>query len=381
MMDGDLLANLFPSGLALALIGGGFAVLRYLPELLMNSARRMFMTTVTTRDHELSRWLSAWILRTDYGDACKWIDAEVMHETNELQAIKLPGLGVHTFVHDGRRYWLTRQLEEQGAAGLRLVISISTIGTSREAIDQLIDMALELANSYRRGRNAIYVSRTWGGWEMVRLFDLRPKDTIFLDGTVVEDVLADARWFWNSPDWYAERGLPHRRGYILYGPPGNGKSTLAQVLATEAKMPIYLLSMTAEKFDDEVLISVLGNLPSRCILLIEDLEKIDFDRIEVSLSGLLNAIDGPLASNGRLLIVTANDMDAINPIILRPGRIDRQIRIAEPSMATLKACADRFGINSTDTNSLIAKAVADKWSMAQFQQELLVSVEAKGLME
>ena len=58
----------------------------------------------------------------------------------------------------------------------------------------------------------------------------RDENTVVLEGNSKEQILADATEFLNSKAWYAERGIPHRRGYLLYGPPGTGKTTFSQVI-------------------------------------------------------------------------------------------------------------------------------------------------------
>jgi hypothetical protein len=109
------------------------------------------------------------------------------------------------------------------------------------------------------------------------------------------------------------------------------------------------------------------------LLVIEDFEKIDLDQTDVTVSGLLNAIDGPLASEGRVLVITANEPDAINKYFLRPGRVDRRWLIDSPDMGVIQECMDRFGVNGTDgaRMTLAAATSPAPWSMARVQQELL----------
>lgn len=59
----------------------------------------------------------------------------------------------------------------------------------------------------------------------------RPIDTVVLDSGVSEKIIADVREFINTPSWYSERGIPYRRGYLLYGPPGCGKTSYITALA------------------------------------------------------------------------------------------------------------------------------------------------------
>ncbi len=53
----------------------------------------------------------------------------------------------------------------------------------------------------------------------------RPLNSVVLDRGISENLLNDVREFIDSAQWYTERGVPYRRGYLLHGPPGSGKSS------------------------------------------------------------------------------------------------------------------------------------------------------------
>ena len=129
------------------------------------------------------------------------------------------------------------------------------------------------------------------------------------------------------------RGLPYRRGYLLHGIPGSGKSSLVLAVATELSLPVYLLNLSP-KLSDEALVQLLEEIKERCVLvlLIEDIDrantvthadqppaqKNDHRDVmnspvcpELTLAGLLNAIDGPTASTGRLFFMTTNHRQAL----------------------------------------------------------------------
>lgn len=372
-MPTDWFELIFPGGMALAIIGGAFAILRYVPGLVIEALRRLFMTTITTRDNSLVQWLMIWIGQTEYGQNARWLDGVLLHESEELEAKVTPGIGAHTFIYKGRRYWLNLHLEEAGVAGLRVVLSLSTIGRNRDSLNEVLAATLALANAERVGRNAVYVNDKWGTWNNVRLFRQRPPSSVFLDPGLADKIIADAGRFWAKPGWYVHRGLPHRRGYLLYGPPGNGKSTIVQMIATAHGAAIHALTLTDEEITDHTLAMAVGRLPQRSILLIEDVEKLDMSRTGVTLSGLLNAIDGPLASDGRLLIATANEINDLSAPFMREGRLDRKWYIGTPSQEAFEACADAFGLNG---QAPIAEALDKGWSMARFQQELLQATES-----
>jgi chaperone BCS1 len=66
-------------------------------------------------------------------------------------------------------------------------------------------------------------------------------------------------------------------------------------------------------------------MSDNAILAIEDIDlMINNEECKFTMSGLLNAIDGIASSNGRILIMTTNDMDSLPPALIRPGRCDKQ---------------------------------------------------------
>ncbi|WWC93229.1 hypothetical protein V866_000062 [Kwoniella sp. B9012] len=199
-----------------------------------------------------------------------------------------------------------------------------------------------------------------GSWYKKSTRTMRPWDSIILPDGIKEWLLADATEFLAERDFYEGRGVPHRRGYLLYGEPGSGKSTLISALAAQLRLDIYIVNIGGRYLDDDTLSSLMQDCPSRCILLMEDIDcafkkrklpgskkrttaQIDEtnpnteDKVEdnddpemfppnsgttITLSGLLNALDGVASSEGRLLFCTTNWKDKIDPALCRPGRCD-----------------------------------------------------------
>ncbi|QRW16724.1 mitochondrial chaperone BCS1 [Rhizoctonia solani] len=174
----------------------------------------------------------------------------------------------------------------------------------------------------------IFLADQGGGWRWNGARHKRPMSSIVLEPGVKDMLLTDAKDFLRSEDWYAERGIPFRRGYLLHGVPGSGKTSLIHALAGELGLDIYVVSLNMKGMSDNTLANLMGRIPQRCILL-EDLDaaftrgtsrdtkstgaptaktaaetKAD-DPNTLSLSGLLNCLDGRL-----------------DPALSRPGRMD-----------------------------------------------------------
>ncbi len=200
----------------------------------------------------------------------------------------------------------------------------------------------------------------------------RPSGSVYLESGLMNTILRDAQSFFNTRGWYTQRGIPYRRGYLLHGPSGNGKTTIVRALANELNLPIYALVLSGEDLSDASLANAFGRVPDPSIVVLEDFEKLDLEKTQVTMAGLLNAIDGPLASEGRILVVTANDIDTLHPSLLRPGRVDERWEIANPDEDTITSYIDQL-FPQHSGNGMVKEACDDGWSMADLQHRLVVT--------
>lgn len=131
---------------------------------------------------------------------------------------------------------------------------------------------------------------------------------------------------------YKEFGRPYRKGYMLLGTAGTGKSSLPEIIAQKYHMKTYVVQLNNGNMTDESLIRLCLSVDTKSIIIFDELDKqygsvIDNDRIQFSNAGLLGAIDGiPKLPHGTLIFMTANSLNVFNDTfksqLMRPGRID-----------------------------------------------------------
>ena len=105
-------------------------------------------------------------------------------------------------------------------------------------------------------------------------------DTMFLPGSLVDDVLTDCQSFLADRLRYEELGIPYRRGYLLYGMPGCGKSSFIAALASELDLPICFMDLTGTHIKDSRLQMLVNSAPSRCLLVIEEIDTLFISKEE-----------------------------------------------------------------------------------------------------
>lgn len=377
--------------IALGLVGVVAAALRKLPGALWSQLQRLFIVTVTIDSrNELYEAFMTWLDDQRVARRSRWfmvvqgkpVLAEEADGNDQAPLQSSPAPGFHLFWQGGHLMWMHREI----AMNLQVIetVRLSALFAGRATMDALLKSVQAHAGRRRAHRLSLYTVDRWGeNWHLADAKPRRSLDSVVLDADAARQLHDDIHEFFARRQWYAQLGVPWRRGYLLHGPPGTGKTSVAYALAGELTLKLCVLSLTNPKLNDHSMADLLQRTPPRSLILIEDIdaffqarEKLD-GRIEISFSGLLNALDGVAAQEGRIIVLTTNHREKLDPALIRPGRIDVAVELGLASPDQLRRLFLRFFPDAaTQAEAAVQAVPPHSLSPAQVQQALLDAQDA-----
>jgi mitochondrial chaperone BCS1 len=377
----------------------GFAVyqLRAIPGHIIALIETQFTVTLTVHnDASTFRYLDRWLSQHPSAKKTRRLTVQTWWRRgldNEEHALT-PGEGRH-FIRQGKTWFMVRRVSssQQGQTG-----NSAPNGANGQRQEQLVFTAFGrsqkpfrdlLAEASGIAEDSDAVPIHMGGIGEIGRRAKRPLSTIYLAEKLKADLVSDLETFLGRREFYAKRGVPWRRGYMLSGPPGTGKSSLIFALAGHFNKPLYIVN-PATIANDSALHYALNSANGFVVL--EDIDSVEVlkarpnldivrkqaeeraqsgagrlssgtecspapptatqyasGRAEapsqakpgegLTLSGFLNAIDGVGAHEGRVLFLTSNTPEALDAALMRPGRVDRRLFIG---LATLPEALAMF---------------------------------------
>lgn len=359
----------FGAGFGLVGVGAGLAALRRGAQVAQVLFRRNYMVTLEVPCRDKSyQWLLQWI--TKNAQNTQHLSVETTFEQLETGKIStffdfVPSIGRHYFQYRGRWIRVERSREQQQMdihMGIPFeTVTLTTIGTDKSIYQTILEESRSLALQRHIGKTVMYTAMGHEWREFGHPRKRRPLSSVVLDNGQAERVLSDIRDFVASEKWYEDRGIPFRRGYLLHGPPGCGKTSLITALAGELEYSICVLNLSERGLTDDRLNYLMTVAPSQSLILLEDIDAAFVSREEspkmqaayeglsrVTFSGLLNMLDGVASAQGRILFMTTNYLERLDPALIRPGRVDVKEYIGHASDYQLRKAFKNFFPDSTN---------------------------------
>lgn len=296
-----------------------------------------------------------------------------------------PGLGKHFFFWRGRLFWFEKSgLESSGSERQKEAIELHTFGRKHQPILELIDQF-----KWEEPENSIGIyNLTKNGWERMANIVRRPLSSVCIDPEIKDHLVGKIDRFVNEKEWFASKGLPHKLTVLLYGIPGSGKTSLVQAIASHYKRNIMVMDLSV--LTNSGLQMAIAALPKGSLLLLEDIDastaavntrsvaptqvKSSVEELKPSsgemtpvargessdndtkygtpiqgfglnrdddsgwgltLSGLLNALQGVIALDDVMVMMSTNHPEKLDPALIRSSRVDCRYEIGAMKSAQI----------------------------------------------
>jgi len=236
----------------------------------------------------------------------------------------------------------------------------------------------------------------WDGrdWEEEAAVMGRAMSSIVLPEETEKRLITDLEEFLSegTKQFYQQHGIPLRRSYLLHGVPGSGKTSLIQAVANKYHKCLCYLTPSDPGMSDESLRSAVASVPENAVVVIEDIDALftgsrkkesaimDNDdqwgigsslmsavtASRVTMSGLLNALDGIGTASGQIVFLTTNHRENLDPALIRPGRVDLHIEFKHATREQIKKMWSAFYSKDQD----IADEFADRLNAVLHGQQI-----------
>ena len=358
--------DMVAGALTLAVSGGVGWFITTLPRTITAIVKAQLITTLTFNNTDWNKKatfnkVSAFLheLTTERGTRTLSIDS-CWVEGKDIMVLTM-GWGNHFFFYKNRFMWLKRaKLESSGSENLKEEITLSVLGRSHEIFRTLVE-----ENKPDEDDNLLNFSEYKDGWSVKGKVKKQSLKSLALNPETVETFVAEVEYFLNNEEDYTELGLPYKLTMVLHGVSGSGKSSVIRSLASDYNMNLCNLPLSG--MSDQTFRDALNTVPKNSLVMIEDFDScgavgkrqnvtgVDNTKGEdsvsesfsfLTLSGILNALDGVSSLNGTIVVLTTNCIDNIDTALLREGRVDFMTELPEIRGSVVKEHLEKlYGVN------------------------------------
>jgi len=263
------------------------------------------------------------------------------------------GYGRHYGWYRGRFVSVTREQVQSDSHSFKEMLTLRILGRSRAFVETLADDAIAY-NTHEKSARGMEIRVRSGSFNDIDLEQVpyRTWDTIFLPARIKSEIIDHLDWFAGAEQWHAARGMSWHTGILLHGAPGGGKSSIVKAIASHLRRDMVYINL-GDISTDTSLVRVFSTANhTNSIVVIEDIDAAGqaLDREEtkaqkVSLSSMLNVLDGILTPHGMIIVATTNSIESLDNALLRPGRFDLCLEIPLVAYDEYVEMARAFGVD------------------------------------
>jgi chaperone BCS1 len=393
-------------GLLLMIIGALSVWLRAVPEKFWHWIISQTTMIITVKDDDAAFvWVKEWFLEQGFLRRIRRVDLDTTLRNERIAMIPSPGK--HWFWFGGRPFeaWFFRSENTHERTGRRIEsLTFRTVGRNRASLQRFVDDVVRCHIKRQGVQSYLYMYND--GWDYVEGYSPRVLDSVVLEPGEKEHLLQDVAQFRRLKQRYERLGVPYHRGYLLHGPPGTGKTSLVSALAAYFGLSIYTVNLA--DFSDRSLMVAVNDVPRNSVLLFEDIDCMKGSQSRggtetsggqngsallstkenpsiqngITLSGLLNVLDGFHAPTGVLFVMTTNHVEKLDQALLRPGRIDYKLHLGKASHHQKLELFRRFFPESSEAEARgFVEGSRSAETMAEFQGLLLALEQEEGRLD
>jgi len=207
-----------------------------------------------------------------------------------------------------------------------------------------------------------------------RKTECKTDNLIHFPDCVSDMVIAEIAKFWTKEEHFRSRGFMWKRGFMIYGPPGSGKTSTVNIVCAHHIMTggvaVYLSSPSVDSAGLKILRKIEPTRP--LLIIIEDIDAVASSHGD---SDLLSLLDGETQIDNVVYIATTNYPERLDPrLVNRPSRFDIVAKIGMPS-------AEARGVYLRSRSKQLSDKEIDEWVQATEEfsfahlKELIDSVE------
>jgi chaperone BCS1 len=333
---------------------------------LLSLKDRFIHSVAIEEENDLYRIINLYVA-ANWPDKSRSTIARWKKADKDLKPTFTPNISTFAIKYKGKRLLISSDRQKMEKMEWSIGLYFATIKISglfaRKAIAELLQEAMEkYACDRPSGAVGIFTKSGYDGMREINEVYPKPLNSLIYRNNTHKRIKKDVQEFLTNQQWYKDRGIPYKRCYCLYGPPGTGKTSMVLSIALDLRRDVYLIDLDAMQKEED-LTNAVASIPAKGIILLEDVDRIlSKPNLKLSISSLLNTLDGPFTKKGMLLFMTTNHIDRIDPAILRDGRIDVKEEIGHAGKREVEAYLRLF------YNTAVALPVEIELPMASVQE-------------